>query len=134
MFRTGIKAARESTDAKPGSGGRANVSNPIADKAGAALKVGGRVLVGVTVVQQAVEIANSPDPAREVAGAGGLTLGAIAGGESGVIVGAQIGAFGGPAGAVVGAVIGGVVGAAAGGVSGEYAAEGLFDQTRAEDR
>lgn len=131
MYRRGVEAARPSTGAKPGTGGRANASNATANASGTALKVGGRVLVAATVVQQASEIANSSEPARDVAGAGGMTLGAIGGGEGGAALGGAIGfAVGGPPGAAVGAVIGGLGGSAGGGVVGERAAEKLYDKAR----
>ena len=131
MVRAVVDAARPSTDAKPGSGGRANVSNPTVNAGGAALKVGGGALVAVAVVQQASEIANSSEPTRDVAGAGGMVLGGIGGGEAGVFVGTLIGtAVGGPVGAGVGALIGGVTGSSAGGYYGEQAAEAAYDKSR----
>ncbi|MDQ3511675.1 MAG: hypothetical protein M3414_08355 [Pseudomonadota bacterium] len=131
MVRAGVNAARPSTAAKPGSGGRANASNASANAAGNAMKVGGRLLVAGAVAQQANEIANSADPARDVAGAGGMTLGAIGGGEAGVAIGATLGGLvGGPPGAAVGAVLGGLTGAGGGGVIGEKAAEAVYDKSR----
>lgn len=131
MVRAVVDAARPSTGATPGSGGRANVSNPTANAGGAALRVDGGALVAVAVVQQASEIANSPEPAKEVAGAGGMVLGGIAGGEAGVAVGTVVGGLiGGPAGAGAGAIIGGIVGSAGGGYAGEQGAEKLYDKTR----
>jgi RHS repeat-associated protein len=131
VVRIALEASRPSTDAGPGSGGRANVSNASANTAGTWLKVGGRLLVAGAVVQQANEIANSSEPAREVAGAGGMVLGAIGGGEVGVTAGAAVGAaLGGPPGAAIGALVGGVAGSAAGGVVGENAAEAVYDRFR----
>src|SRR6202008_499757 len=77
VLRAAVQAARPSTAAKPGSGGRANVSNLKVNAAGDTMKVGGRVMIAAAVAQQGYEIANSPEPARDVAGAGGMTLGAI---------------------------------------------------------
>jgi hypothetical protein len=131
MVRAVVEAGRPSTDAKPGSGGRANVSNSTANAAGTALKVGGRLLVTGAILQQANEIANSSDPARDVAGAGGLTLGAIGGGEGGAFFGGVIGtALAGPPGGAVGAIVGGLAGSSGGAVVGEKAAEAAFDKSR----
>ena len=131
MYRRGVEAARPSTGPKPGTGGRANSSNVRANAGGTALKVGGRALVAATVIQQGAEIANSSGPPRDIAGAGGMTLGAIGGGEGGSALGGIIGfSVGGPPGAAVGAILGGFVGAAGGGVAGEHAAEALYDETR----
>jgi hypothetical protein len=129
MVRKTIEAARPSTAAKDGSGGRANVTNAKVNNLGVAAKVGGRIMIAGTVVQQANEIATSNDPAREVAGAGGMTLGAIGGGEGGAATGALVGALIGNApGAAIGAIIGGLGGSAYGGVKGEQAAEAVYDK------
>lgn len=129
--RAAVEASRPSTAARPGTGGRANVSNSGWNNAGGVLKWGGRAAVVVTVAQQVNEIAHSPEPARDVAGAGGLTLGAIGGGEGGASAGAFIGSFFGPGpGTLIGAGIGGLVGSAVGGHYGEKGGEALYDKAK----
>jgi hypothetical protein len=126
-----VEATRPSTDANSGTGGRANVSNPSANAGGVALKVGGRVLIAAAVAEQGYKIANSAEPARDVAGAGGMTIGAIGGGEGGAYIGGIIGSFFGPGpGTAVGVVVGGLLGSGIGGYYGENGAEALYDKSK----
>src|SRR5690606_38132085 len=129
--RAVVDASRPSTATQPGTGGRANASNPAANAAGKALKVGGKVLMVGAAAQQGYEIATSAEPARDVAGAGGMVLGGLAGGEGGAVAGAVLGGLvGGPPGAAICAIVGGLGGAAVGGVAGEAGAEALYDASR----
>lgn len=129
MVRRIIEAGRPSLGPRPGTGGRANVPNAGANAVGKVLRGAGNFAVAFSVANQVVDIANSPEPARATARAGGQTLGAIGGGEGGVWIGAGVGfMIAGPPGAGVGAIIGGLGGSALGGHYGGKATEALYDE------
>lgn len=115
-----IKRNRPSTGAKPGTGGRANSTNPKANKIASALKYGGRGLLAVNLGMNAVDIAKSDNT--------GLALMrsafGIAGGIGGGIVGAIGGSFVAPG---PGTAVGGVTGAALGGAGGERLGEATYN-------
>lgn len=132
ILRAMIETKRPSTEAKAGSGGRANVSNPKVNRVAANMKIAGRGALIVAAVQQGIEIANSPEPARDVAGAGGMVVGAIALGELGALGGGLVGSlFPGP-GTAIGVGVGGLAGAGFGGHYGELGAEALYDRVNGE--
>lgn len=128
MFRNAIESARPDVGAKPGSGGRANVTNSTVNKLGTAGRIGGSVLTVTGLGLGALEVATSDNPTRSLAVVGGGLLGAVGGGEGGVAAGTLAGAaVGGPPGAVVGAVTGGIAGSTAGAVVGREAGGKLYD-------
>jgi hypothetical protein len=111
-------------DAEPQPGGRwleAGYVDKYAARIGRirlAADIGGKVLLGVAVTADAVDVATAPPGQRvQTAVRDGVNLaGAWAGGEAGAEAGLEIGAVvGGAPGAIVGGLVGGIVGAAIGG-------------------
>ncbi|QPB83414.1 hypothetical protein CWC22_010630 [Pseudoalteromonas rubra] len=115
-----IKKNRPSTGAQPGTGGRANSTNPKANKLASALKHGGRGLLVVNLGMNAVDIATSENTGLALMRSAFGVVGGIGGG----IVGAIGGSFVAPG---PGTAVGGVSGAALGGAGGERLGEAIHN-------
>ena len=115
-----IKKNRPSTGAQPGTGGRANSTNPKANKLASMLKHGGRGLIVVNLGMNAVDIATSENTGLALMRSALGVVGGIGGG----IVGAIGGSFVAPG---PGTAIGGVSGAALGGAGGERLGEAIHN-------
>jgi hypothetical protein len=109
-------------DARPGSIGRANVTNPSATAAARALGRAGRGLGVVGAGLAAADIATSNNPMR----AAFANAGALGGGLLGGFLGGTVGAATGP-GAIVAAPAGALTGSAIGGDLGYRGGEKLYD-------
>lgn len=90
---------------KPGSGGRANVSNPSVNQTARTLGALGKGAGVVGLVTVVVDVATSDNPGRALVANGGAVLGGVLGG-AGV---AAAGTLGGPA-ALVTVPAGGIAG------------------------
>jgi len=120
LFRDLITSIRPGTDARPGSFGSANVPNARVSLGGSILRVGGRAVVGASLVIDAGRIFISSDRARTAVQVGFGTAGAFGGGALGILGGSALAP--GP-----GTFIGGVGGAAIGGAGGEAFGGAAFD-------
>lgn len=120
IYRDLITSVRPGTGPRPGSIGRANIPNPRASLGGSILRVGGRVVVGASLVIDAGRIYLSSDRARTAVQVGFGTVGAFGGGALGALGGSALAP--GP-----GTFVGGVGGAAIGGAGGEAFGGAAFD-------
>jgi len=120
LFNDVIEYFRPGVGPRPGSVGRAAVSNAGADLVGGVLRVGGRAVVGASLLIDAGRIYISSDRARTTVQVGFGIVGALGGGTLGVLGGSAVAP--GP-----GTVIGGIGGAATGGAGGEYVGGQVYD-------
>jgi hypothetical protein len=125
LVRGPVEKARPSTGPKEGSGGRANVPNARVSALGAAARVAGPVVVGVSAAVDAAAISSSPQPFRELAARSGAMLGGTLGGLGGAVGGTAVAPGGGT-------LAGGVLGAAGGAKYGEIVATGLYDRVNGD--
>jgi RHS repeat-associated protein len=120
IFRDLITSIRPSTDPRPGSIGSANVPNARVSLGGSILRVGGRVVVGASLVIDAGRIYLSSDRSRTAVQVGFGTAGAFGVGTLGALGGSAVAPG-------LGTFIGGVGGAAVGGAGGEALGGAAFD-------
>ncbi|HEY1606277.1 MAG TPA: RHS repeat-associated core domain-containing protein [Allosphingosinicella sp.] len=120
--RATIEARRPGLGPRPGSVGRANVTNARVN--GAARTLGrlgkGIALLGITYI--IVDVATSDTPGRTLAG----DLGAVGGGAAGGAGGAALGSLGGPA-DVVTVPVAATAGSVGGGMVGQRIGEAIYD-------
>jgi hypothetical protein len=121
-IRAIIRAKRPGLGPLPGSGARANISNPGVNRTARLLGKFGRGAGAIGVVSALADIMTSRNRARALAGNLGAGLGGLVGGAGGALAGAATG----PAAPVV-APAGGVAGSLLGGEYGYRAGEGLYD-------
>lgn len=120
LIRDLIESRRPSTDARPGTGGTANASNPNVNALGRVFKVVGRGLIVAGAVISAYDIATSDDRPRAVARQGGAWAGALTGGG----LGAYGGSFILPG---WGTAVGGIVGSIGGSFLGEEGVDRVYN-------
>gem|GEM_PF-2787475 len=116
-----IEMARPGLGPRPGSTGRANVSNAGVNKAASAIETGGTILLVASVAVSVYEIAKSDDGYRETVVQGFGFLGALGGGAGGGAAGSLVAP--GP-----GTIGGSLVGAAFGGAAGQRFGGWVYDR------
>lgn len=130
-MRSFIETVRPSTEARPGSVGRANRTNLKWDMAAGGAGALGAASGKMAVADGLNEVAQAADRPRARAGAIGAAAGGTLGGIRGAEWGAGIGALAVPIAEFtvpVGSVIGGYIGSRYGGAQGRKAGVGLYDR------
>lgn len=114
-----IELVRPGLGPRPGSVGRANVSNAGVNRTAAIIGIGGKALLAASITISVYEVATADDPVREAFVQGAGFAGALGGG----VAGGALGSLAGP----VGTIAGSLGGAALGGVGGQYAGGAAYD-------